>query len=335
MFLRNCWYAAAEAGEVGRAPLGRVILREPVVLYRMEDGTAVALEDRCCHRRLPLHKGKLVGDRLHCAYHGFVFAADGALVAVPGYERVPFKNVGVKSYPLIERHRYLWIWMGEKREADPALIPDFGEIGAPGWTAVCERLPVAADYFLLVENLIDLSHVAFVHAGTIGSDDSAATLEFDRGDRYVRVVRAAKDIPAPPHLRRLGMAERADMTKIIRYTPASAITIDVNFAERGGRTMRAIITNAITPETERSCHYFWGHVRNFDTDNADMTLFFHGVVATAFAEDKDILEAQQRSIELDPLAPTVNVHGDWGGVQAWRMLEALIAKEQPRILSNA
>jgi vanillate O-demethylase monooxygenase subunit len=333
MFLRNCWYAAAESAEVGRTLLGRLILGEPVLLFRKEDGTAAAIEDRCCHRRLPLSHGKLLGDRVQCGYHGFVFASDGACVAIPGYERLPSKSIGVKSYPLVERHRYLWIWMGEARLADPDLIPDFAENDAPGWTATGERLPVAANYLLLVENLIDLSHVAFVHSGTIGSDDSSATLDNQRGDRFVQVVRAAKDIPTPPHMKRLGLAERADMTKLIRFAPASTITIDIDWREPGGRSMRAIILNAITPETERSAHYFWGHVRNFGIGDADMTAFFHRVVVTAFNEDKLILEAQQRSIELDPLAPTINVTGDWGGVQARRMVDAMIAQEQPRTIA--
>jgi vanillate O-demethylase monooxygenase subunit len=339
MFLRNCWYVAADSAEIARAPLGRIILGEPVVLYRKEDGTAVALEDRCCHRRAPLHKGHLKGDALQCAYHGFVFAADGALIEVPGHDRLPFKNVGVRSYPLVERHRYLWIWMGERALADPALIPDFKERNDPAWAATGERLPMAANYFLLVENLIDLSHVAFVHAGTIGSDDTSATLEFDRGERFVKVIRAAKNIPTPPHMRKIGLAERADMTKIIQYTPPSAIAIDINWEEcdaagnRGPHAMRAIIINAITPETESTCHYFWGHVRDFDIGNPGMTAYFHRAVVTAFNEDKDILEAQQRTIALDPAAPIVSVHGDWGGVQARRLLDRMIGDEAQRNLA--
>jgi phenylpropionate dioxygenase-like ring-hydroxylating dioxygenase large terminal subunit len=332
MFLRNCWYAAAGSGEIGRVPLGRMLLGEPVVLYRKEDGAAVALEDRCCHRRAPLHKGRLKGDALQCGYHGFVFGADGACIEIPGMERVP-PNVGVRAYPVEERWGYLWIWMGDEAKADPGKIPDFHAIGDPQWVFTGERLPVAANYFLLVENLIDLSHVAFVHAGTIGSDDTSAKLDLDRGDDFVKVVRAAYDIETPPHMRKLGMAARADMIKTIQFVPPSTITIDVDWQGKDGRGMYAIITNAITPETERSTHYFWGHVRNFDISNPNMTDFFHRAVVTAFNEDKDILEAQQRSIELSPEAPSINVHGDWGGVQARRMIERLIGAEETRGLA--
>jgi len=332
MFLRNCWYVAAGAGEVGRVPLGRLLLGEPVVLYRQEDGTAVALEDRCCHRRAPLHKGRLEGDALRCGYHGFVFGADGACVEIPGVERVP-PGVGVRSYPLAERWGYLWIWMGERAQADPALIPDLRAIGDPQWKFTGERLGVAANYFLLVENLIDLSHVAFVHSGTIGSDDTSATLDLDRGEDHVTVIRAARDIDTPPHMRKIGLAPRADMIKTIRFTPPSTITIDIDWQVKDGTGLYAIITNAITPETERSSHYFWGHVRNFDIANADMTAYFRHAVANAFNEDKAILEEQQRSIELDPAAATINVHGDWGGVQARRLIDRLIDAERARGLA--
>jgi vanillate O-demethylase monooxygenase subunit len=179
-FLRNAWYVAAQADEVGRTPLGRILLGEPVVLFRKEDGSAVALEDRCCHRRAPLHKGKILGDLLQCGYHGFTFDATGACVRIPGQDRVP-PSVGVKAYPLVEQHGFLWIWMGERAKADPALIPDFHRNRDPGWKAVGSRLPIAANYLLVVENLIDLSHVGFVHAKTIGTDDTRAELKFERG----------------------------------------------------------------------------------------------------------------------------------------------------------
>jgi len=337
MFLRDCWYVAAEAAEVGRTPLGRIILGEPVVFYRRENGAAVALEDRCCHRRAPLHKGRLLGDALQCGYHGFTFDATGACIAVPGHDRLPFRGgVGVRAYPLVERHRYLWIWMGEAAKADPALIPDFHHNDDPAWAAPGERLPVAANYLLLVENLIDLSHVAFVHAGTIGSDDTKATLDNQRGEGFVRVVRDAKDIPTPPHMRRLGLGERADMNKAIEFRPPSTITILITWAQRGvpnPRTMHVMVLNAITPETERSCHYFWVAARDFDTADAQVTEFYRREVIKAFNEDKDMLEAQQRTIELAPDAPTINVHGDWGGVQARRLVAQLVDDEAPRPLA--
>src|SRR6201987_1104377 len=134
-FLRNGWDVAASSDEIGRSPLPRLLLGQPVVLYRKEDGTAVALEDRCCHRRAPLSKGKVIGDRLQCGYHGFTFDAAGACVAIPGQDRVP-PNIGVRAYPLVERHGFCWIWMGEAGAADPARIVDFSRNTDPDWKTV-------------------------------------------------------------------------------------------------------------------------------------------------------------------------------------------------------
>jgi vanillate O-demethylase monooxygenase subunit len=334
MFLKNCWYVAAEAHEVSRAPLGRVLLGEPVVLYRRADGTPVALEDRCCHRRAPLHKGKVIGDALQCGYHGFTFDASGACIAIPGQDRVA-PSVGVRGYPVIERHRYIWIWMGEKDKADAAKIPDFSCNDDPNWAAVGANLHVEANYLLLVENLIDLSHVAFVHSSTIGStEDTNAKLKLERGDDFVRVIRDAPGISCPPSMQSLGFAPVVDQTKIITFTPASNIWIDIptrDAAPVEGRNepmqRRVMILNAITPETDTSCHYFWVNARDFDQENKARSEFFLKTVTTAFNEDKDMLEAQQRVISLDPTTPTVNVNADWGGVQATRMMAELIASE--------
>ena len=103
MFLRNYWYVAGYDHEVGRHPLGRVILGEPIVLYRLEDATPVALENRCAHRHLPLSMGKLIGDALQCHYHGLRYDKNGACVRVPGQETIP-RSARVKSYPVVERY---------------------------------------------------------------------------------------------------------------------------------------------------------------------------------------------------------------------------------------
>jgi vanillate O-demethylase monooxygenase subunit len=228
--------------------------------------------------------------------------------------------------------------MGEKDKADPALIPDFHYNDDPGWAAVGACLHVKANYLLLVENLIDLSHVAFVHSSTIGStEDTNAKLKLERGDDFVRVTRDAPGISCPPSMKSLGFAPIVDQTKLITFTPASNIWIDIPTRDAvpvEGRNApmqrRVMILNAITPETERSCHYFWVNARDFDQANTARSEFFLRTVTTAFNEDKDILEAQQRSIELNEAAPQVNVNADWGGVQARRLMDQLIAAEAAR-----
>ena len=332
-FLRNCWYVAAEAGEVTRTPLSRLLLGEPVVLYRREDGTPVALEDRCCHRRAPLSKGKVIGDRLQCGYHGFTFDASGACVAIPGQDHVP-PRVGVGAYPVVERHNFLWIWMGEKGRADPALIPDFSRNADPSWATVHDRLPIAANYLLVCENLIDLSHVGFVHTKTIGTDDSGAKLAFERGEGFVKVVREPVEVDTAPHNLKQGMGPRSVLEKTITFTPPCHIVIDVRTTEvsqkpGSNRPMSLGITvlNACTPETDSSTHYFWASARDYQQDDKQVDAFMTKLTVAAFDEDKDMLEAQQRTIALDPDAPYVSVNADQGSVQMRRLMAQLLAEE--------
>src|SRR5579883_3451241 len=132
MFLRNYWYVAAFPEEIGRTLTARRILGEDVVLFRAEDGRPVALEDRCAHRRLPLSAGRLIGDTMQCGYHGLVYDCAGACIKIPGEARVP-RTARVRRYPVVERHRYLWIWPGDAEAANETLIPDYSRVADPSW----------------------------------------------------------------------------------------------------------------------------------------------------------------------------------------------------------
>src|SRR5882757_4446416 len=88
MFIRNAWYIAAWADELGQKPLARRICNDPVVLFRDRDGRPAALVDRCCHRSAPLSLGEVVSDGIQCGYHGLTFDGSGACVAIPGQSRI-------------------------------------------------------------------------------------------------------------------------------------------------------------------------------------------------------------------------------------------------------
>src|SRR5687768_10422806 len=111
MYLRNTWYIAAEPQELASRPLARTILERPVVVFRTASGKVVALDDRCPHRFAPLSLGHVAGERIQCGYHGAQFDASGACVHVPGQDIVP--RVKIASYPVVEKHGYVWIWMGD------------------------------------------------------------------------------------------------------------------------------------------------------------------------------------------------------------------------------
>lgn len=334
MFLRNWWYCAAESGEVGRDPLGRVFLNEPVVLYRKEDGTPVALEDQCCHRRAPLHKGALEGDAIRCGYHGFLYDANGVCVWVPGQSNVP-PGAGVRAYPVCERHGWIWIWMGKVARADESRIPDFFQNQHPDWASVRGLIPLKANHMLLVDNLLDLSHLAFLHANTIGSQgDTNPELAWERSDDWVRGTRITRNIAASPRMRAEGVTFNVDQEKVMIFTPPANVLIEITTTENGvpsgeeGRLHQySVIIDAITPETATSCHYFWANARNYDVADEEYSAAISRMSNTAFDEDKDMLEAQQRNIDRGGDVRMVDVTGDHGALQARRFVDRLIAEE--------
>jgi phenylpropionate dioxygenase-like ring-hydroxylating dioxygenase large terminal subunit len=333
--LRNQWYCAALAEEIGRAPLGRIFLNEPVVMYRKADGAAVALEDRCCHRRAPLSKGKIEGDNLRCGYHGLLYEPGGRVIWAPGQDKLP-PGAEVRSYPLCEKHGWVWIWMGDPALSDPKAAPAFHWYDAPGWASCGACLDVKANYMLLVDNLLDLSHLAFLHIKTIGAgDDTNPDLAWERGPDFVRGVRIARNLS--PSARQIAQGDtiRTDSTKIMTFTPPANVVIEINAVEAGKTqddpanrvNRKLVILDSMTPETDTSCHYFWGSCRNWAIGDAAFTEGVRKSTGVAFDEDKDMLEAEQRIIDLNPSAPQIDLVGDAGGLQARRMVERLLAVE--------
>ena len=208
MFLRNYWYVAATADELGRKLLPRWVLGEPVVLYRTQSGKPAAMEDVCPHRSLPLSMGELVGDRIRCGYHGLEFQPDGKCVYIPCQEHIP-PIWRTKAYPIVERWRWIWIWMGDANLADDLKIPSMSWNDDPEWTFTGGRFEIKCHYQLLVDNLLDLSHEAFVHRSTIGNDavaENPAEAKVD-GQR-VTVTRSDAELSSASALREASQLSR-------------------------------------------------------------------------------------------------------------------------------
>jgi vanillate O-demethylase monooxygenase subunit len=164
-FLRNSWYVAAWSDGVGDGQLiARTIMNEPVVLFRQDNGEVAAIEDRCAHRFAPLHMGKIVGgDRIQCPYHGLEFDGRGVCVRNPhGAKNIP-SRARVKSYPVVEKHRAVWVWMGPA-PADAGKIPDFSVLdNVPELhTTKRDSIVIKANYQLIIDNLLDLSHTSYL-----------------------------------------------------------------------------------------------------------------------------------------------------------------------------
>ena len=334
MFVRNAWYVAAWDHEVTRDLRRRILLNQPVVLFRREDGVPVALEDRCCHRQAPLSMGKLVGNVVECPYHGLQFDTSGACIRIPSQERIP-SSAKVKAYPVVERNQWIWVWMGEPAKADPRLIEDFHWLGPAG-----SYLHVEANYLLLVENLLDTTHLPFLHPSTLGTDAFARS-EFDvtrEGDR-IKVTRwLMSELPAPFHKKMGGFPDgmKVDRWQIANFGPPCFVKLDVGSAPVGAgaregdrsRGMNMWNLNAITPETEKTAHYFFAQAYNFKVGEKWMEEVVRGQVLKAFLEDMGMIKAQQINMDLGP-SPVVNLGQDKAWLAMRQIVQRLVSEEQP------
>ena len=336
-YLRNRWYVAAWAHELDSGPLGRTVMDEPVVFFRGAGGAVAALEDSCAHRYMALSLGRVIDGCIECPYHGVVYDATGACVRVPGQAKAP-PGAAVKSYPVAEKWRWVWIWMGDPARADEALIPDFHWNDDPAWAAVGGYFHVKGGWRLFVDNLLDLSHVAYVHASTLGTDRVADfPVKVRRGDGAVHVERWIFDEPPPPLFTAVGgFTGPVDRWQMIAYTPPAHFAIDVGCAEPGtgavegdrSRGITMFSNHSITPETARSSHYFWHHARNFRIDEPALTKTLARATETAFGEDVVIIEAQQdRMDRARPDKPIIDIAADAGVLQGRRLLDSMIAAE--------
>ncbi len=349
-YLRNCWYVAAWPNEIGEGLLSRRILDEPIVLFRKGNGNPVALEDRCAHRHVRLSRGKRVGDLVECAYHGLKFDCDGRCVYIPAQDQIP-PRAKVAAYPLVERHGWTWIWMGDPALADPALVPDVHRLNDPAFAATGSTKHVKANYELLNDNLLDLSHVGYVHGSTIGTNDFGpqGQLKVQPTEKGVRVTRWVIDCEPPPTYCKTGVfqpTDRIDRWQVIDYEPASFVQIYVGGALTGtgapqGERVGGLgmwIINAMTPETASTTHYHWAVGRDYLISNPGITKILHDEVSKAFDQDLEILEIQQQSIELFVDPENVDIVADSGGIQARRLLRRLLkpdsaATRAPRLES--
>lgn len=333
----NCWYAIGWDYEIAKGRLlARTICEKPLVFYRTTDGTPVAMDDACWHRLAPLSQGKLVGDNLVCPYHGLVFEPGGRCVHMPSQETIN-PSACVRTYPLVERHRYTWIWLGDPALADPRRIPDLRWNDDPEWAGDGKTLHLRANYLLAVDNLMDLTHETFVHAGSIGNDAVAeAPFRVSHGPGKVTVTRWILGQEAPGFWReQLGKPGPVDRWQIIHFMAPSCVALDVGVAvadtgaPAGDRSqgVNGFIVFAITPETEKTTHYFWSANRNHRLHDTSLTTIWREGVARIFAQDEAMLEWQQQAMDANPDKVFYDLNIDAGGVWARRKVQDMIRAE--------
>jgi phenylpropionate dioxygenase-like ring-hydroxylating dioxygenase large terminal subunit len=353
-FPLNAWYAAAYDVEIKHELLARTICNQKLVMFRASDGSVSALEDACWHRLLPLSMGRLEGDSVVCGYHGLVYNAQGRCTHMPSQETLN-PSACVRHFPVVEKHRFVWVWPGDANKADVNLIPDLHWNDDPNWAGDGKLITVACDYRLVIDNLMDLTHETFVHGSSIGQQAVAeAPFVATHGDRTATVTRWMKDIDAPPFWagqikQSLGYEGKVDRWQIIKFQAPCTVSIDVGVAQTGtgavppggnqgdaalsnrSRGVNGFVLNTVTPETDGTCHYFWAFARNYLLDQQRLTHQLREGVANIFREDEHVLEAQQIAMDEHPNHTFYNLNIDAGSMWARRLIDGLVAREKPTI----
>ncbi|KMW57489.1 Vanillate O-demethylase oxygenase subunit [Candidatus Rhodobacter oscarellae] len=334
-FIRNAWYVAGRSVDFEAKLTALKLLGARVVIFRRPDGSPAALEDACPHRKLPLSMGNLHGDRVECGYHGLTFDGAGACVSAPTQGDPIPKRARVRSYPVEDRYGFLWIWMGEDAPGEIIDIPNYDN---PAWGKTARgALTIACNYLYVIDNLLDPSHVAWVHVGSFaGAGTDNRPLDLEDIDEGVIVSRWIMGEPAPPYYRdMLAFGDATDRKQHYECRlPSTAINMSVYTRAGTGGPGTAlpqdayinISYNFITPVDEANALYFWFQHRNTDPDNeATNQRMFEGATM-AFNEDKEVLEAVQIGM-TDPATPYMNLGLDAGAMRFRAKVDKRIAAE--------
>jgi phenylpropionate dioxygenase-like ring-hydroxylating dioxygenase large terminal subunit len=345
MLLRNCWYMAGwQSDFASTTPTSRTIAGEALVFYRRSNGELVVMEDRCSHRFAPLSRGRVEGDDIRCMYHGLKFGPDGVCNHIPQQSYVS-NRIRVRTFPIIERHGAAWIWLGETNKAQSEHVPHFAGPSNYEWSMVPDQIELQANYALLNDNLLDLSHVAFVHRESFGAGDEASATEFSRAEVTttslanggVRVERRMRNATVPPYVRDYLETKRADFYVKSEHLIPGIFLLNTRCYPLGtfdqGEEALSCATpflaefscQAVTPINERATRYFfalgpWSAL-------GDLKQFYLDIGRRAFAEDRAMLEAQQEVIDRSPNARFANLTMDKASAAFRAQMNKLIREE--------
>lgn len=337
-YLRNTWYVAAWDDEVQAGTLlARVLLNEPVVMFRDADGCVRALQDRCPHRFAPLHIGTLDGDAVQCRYHGLKFNGQGDCVHSP-YGAIP-RAARVRSYPVAELYSMIWIWMGEADRTDVSLIPDFSFQDPAHWYVGKGYLSIKASYELEIDNILDLSHIEFLHPTTLGSSGvSKGNYEcIEDGDVVWSNRSTVGEVMSDRLSLNMGVESGTPVDRWInvRWTAPACMVIFSGAVPTGRPRSEGQVkpsSHFFTPKAEKSSHYWFSLSVARSLGEGGESIVADRVQYLRFpfeAEDQPMLEAQQKNLgdqDLWSLRP-VWLPGDAGGTRARSVLRRMIAEE--------
>jgi vanillate O-demethylase monooxygenase subunit len=340
MFIRNAWYTAAWAHEVGDKPLGRRLLNDPVVLFRGADGKVGALEDRCCHRGTPLKIGKVVEQGIECGYHGLVFDASGRCVRIPGQDQIP-ERARVRSYPVVEKDEFIWIWMGEPARADVSQIIDYPyHRDHAKWPHKHAMYHIQGNYMLMVDNLMDLTHLGYIHGSTIGGNPMThveAKMKVTRKENGLHFTRWMIDSQPPPtYVKAMGFKGRIDRWQEFEFISPSSILQGTGAFDAGSGAYESgnrdspfhfRLFHGLTPETDTTCFYFWSSANGYRQDDPATTEQLFEQIGKAFLEDKAVVEEQQARLAETGEAGLLDIVTDATRLHMRRVVERKLAEE--------
>lgn len=338
-YVRNAWYVASWSMDLEDGkPFAMSILGEPIVIYR-SNGVLTALEDRCVHRMAPLSLGRCEGENLRCLYHGLLFGADGQVLQIPGQDAVP-PQAKVRCYPVVDLHSWIWVWMGDPAKADRALIPAAIGFDNPNYVLGRGQLDYQAEARLINDNLLDFSHLTYVHADSFQSDpDYAEELPritpLPRGIRYLRWIENTLGSSVRKTERPMDNFMAYDfllpgvlLMQTGVFPPGTAKGCDFGYPDISAAVGSLSFTSqAVTPLSEKTSRYFfsWGPHRDYGDEAVRDRMM--QVAAQAFAEDKMMIEAQQRVIDAT-VNPTVMPTAHDKGVTLFnRLVSSLVRQE--------
>lgn len=332
-FLRNIWYVAGYSRELDENNrLTRRLLGEAIFIFRTGDGWLCALRNRCPHRFAPLSMGRLEGDAVRCAYHGLAFDGSGSCSHNP---HGPKGALSVRAYPIVEQDGLLWIWMGAPDQADRATIPDFGRLDPQQFHVRSGYLHGQAPYELMSDNILDLSHIEFLHPllGTPEVSQAKVEVRQEEGQVIVRRHMRGEVLPAGlAQVYRTGARAVDRMLEVVWHPPASMVlTVSVATSDGGPDWQSGSQTlHIFTPETSGTTHYFY--VASLARDKAGEEAadgFFAALELVFTTEDKPMIDAQAAEIgeeEFEDLRPAL-LPIDKGPVLARRRLKQMIEAE--------
>lgn len=337
-FLRNSWYCAGWAKNLTDKPIGIKICNDPIVLFRTSDGSVAAVDGRCPHRFAPLSIGCVKGDVIECGYHGLQFDRNGVCQLNPHGRGIIPPTAHIRGYQVEERNSALWVWMGDPALADPETILDLPFVDSEGWAGTTGYFRIEADYQLVIDNLLDLTHGAYLHVDTLGAPPEDAigdALEYDFRTEGTTVYSnyMIRDLPPTPLMALFYKEKRGDIYASMRWEPASSLFLDIGMTEVGapiGSGVQMPSAHLIVPETETSCHYFYAIARNLDLEDAEKTDIMAEIARKAFEEeDQPVITKCFDMMEhraLFDLSPAI-LETDIAAVQARRILTKLLRAE--------